>query len=50
MENQSEIARLNKIIEELKAQLGEKSAVKATRTEADTFGPLEVPGDRYWGA
>ncbi|MEO1015484.1 MAG: class II fumarate hydratase [Pseudomonadota bacterium] len=21
-----------------------------TRTESDTFGPLEVPGDRYWGA
>lgn len=20
------------------------------RTEADTFGPLEVPSDRYWGA
>ena len=20
------------------------------RTEADTFGPLEVPADRYWGA
>jgi fumarate hydratase class II len=22
----------------------------ATRTETDTFGPIEVPGDRYWGA
>ena len=22
----------------------------ATRTESDTFGPLEVPVDRYWGA
>ena len=22
----------------------------ATRTETDTFGPLEVPADRYWGA
>ena len=20
------------------------------RTESDTFGPLEVPADRYWGA
>ena len=20
------------------------------RVEADTFGPLEVPADRYWGA
>jgi len=22
----------------------------ATRTETDTFGPVEVPSDRYWGA
>jgi len=22
----------------------------ATRTETDSFGPIEVPGDRYWGA
>ncbi|MFO1169395.1 MAG: class II fumarate hydratase [Hyphomicrobiaceae bacterium] len=22
----------------------------ATRTETDTFGPIEVPGDKYWGA
>ncbi|BDA41039.1 Fumarate hydratase, mitochondrial [Coccomyxa sp. Obi] len=22
----------------------------ATRQESDTFGPLEVPGDKYWGA
>ena len=22
----------------------------ATRTESDTFGPIEVPADRYWGA
>jgi len=22
----------------------------AHRTETDTFGPIEVPGDRYWGA
>src|SRR5882757_6758021 len=21
-----------------------------TRTETDTFGPIEVPADRYWGA
>jgi fumarate hydratase class II len=25
-----------------------KSAIP--RTETDTFGPIEVPGDRYWGA
>ena len=25
-------------------------ASKTTRTETDTFGPIEVPGDRYWGA
>ncbi|EKS35794.1 class II fumarate hydratase [Afipia clevelandensis] len=23
---------------------------KTTRTETDTFGPIEVPGDHYWGA
>ena len=23
---------------------------KATRVETDTFGPVEVPADRYWGA
>ncbi len=23
---------------------------KVTRTESDTFGPIEVPSDRYWGA
>ena len=22
----------------------------ATRTESDSFGPLEVPTDKYWGA
>src|ERR1700690_1336243 len=22
----------------------------ATRTESDSFGPIEVPADRYWGA
>lgn len=27
-----------------------KSAAASTRTESDTFGPLEVPTDRYWGA
>ncbi len=26
------------------------TAKTATRTESDTFGPLEVPADRYWGA
>ncbi len=24
--------------------------VPATRTETDSFGPIEVPADRYWGA
>src|SRR5215218_2698398 len=24
--------------------------VKTTRTETDSFGPLEVPADSYWGA
>ena len=23
---------------------------RATRTETDTFGPIEVPADHYWGA
>ena len=23
---------------------------KATRTETDTFGPIDVPADRYYGA
>src|SRR5687767_12411550 len=23
---------------------------KKTRTETDTFGPIEVPADHYWGA
>ena len=27
-----------------------KVAMTATRTETDSFGPLEVPSDRYWGA
>src|SRR5581483_4422032 len=27
-----------------------KTARPATRTETDTFGPIEVPADRYWGA
>src|SRR3974390_360921 len=22
----------------------------STRTESDSFGPIEVPADRYWGA
>ncbi len=25
-------------------------ATQATRTETDSFGPLEVPADKYWGA
>jgi fumarate hydratase class II len=27
-----------------------KAAASITRTESDTFGPLEVQNDRYWGA
>jgi fumarate hydratase class II len=26
------------------------AAMTATRTESDSFGPLDVPADRYWGA
>lgn len=32
------------------ATLGRSYSQPATRTEKDTFGPLEVPADRYWGA
>jgi len=27
-----------------------EAMMTTTRTETDTFGPIEVPGDRYWGA
>jgi fumarate hydratase class II len=27
-----------------------ESSMTATRTETDSFGPLEVPADKYWGA
>ena len=30
-------------------QRSERSIMK-TRTETDSFGPIEVPADRYWGA
>lgn len=26
------------------------STASSFRTESDTFGPLQVPADRYWGA
>src|SRR3954447_14121904 len=28
----------------------ESPAAQASRTESDTFGPIEVPAERYWGA
>ena len=28
----------------------ETSEIESTRTETDSFGPIEVPADRYWGA
>jgi fumarate hydratase class II len=28
----------------------ERRSTNRTRTETDTFGPIEVPADRYWGA
>src|SRR6478752_9060538 len=28
----------------------ETSGKKSTRSETDSFGPIEVPADRYWGA
>ena len=27
-----------------------RQTMSKTRTETDTFGPIEVPADRYWGA
>jgi fumarate hydratase class II len=30
--------------------LSSKSRRASTRTETDSFGPIEVPADRYWGA
>jgi fumarate hydratase, class II len=30
--------------------LGSRTSGHKTRTETDTFGPIEVPADRYWGA
>jgi fumarate hydratase class II len=27
-----------------------EAMMTTTRTETDTFGPIDVPGDRYWGA
>ena len=27
-----------------------RTPMTATRTETDSFGPLEVPADKYWGA
>ena len=29
---------------------GRKSCPHDTRTETDSFGPIEVPADAYWGA
>jgi fumarate hydratase class II len=31
-------------------RLKESQIMTATRTESDSFGPLEVPTDKYWGA
>src|SRR6201996_9109575 len=28
----------------------DKTSITTTRTETDSFGPIEVPADRYWGA
>lgn len=32
------------------AQSSHPTHSQATRTETDSFGPIEVPSDRYWGA
>ena len=31
-------------------RLQTQSTATSTRTETDTFGPIEVAADRYWGA
>jgi len=33
-----------------KTKLAATAAASATRTETDSFGPIAVPADRYWGA
>jgi fumarate hydratase class II len=33
-----------------RAQIDERRAMTKTRTETDTFGPIEVDASRYWGA
>jgi fumarate hydratase, class II len=32
------------------ARSNSAARAKSTRTETDSFGPIEVPADRYWGA
>src|SRR3954454_4000428 len=32
------------------SSIGMQSTMASTRTETDSFGPIEVPADRYWGA
>ena len=29
---------------------GQSATAGETRTESDTFGPIDVPADRFWGA
>src|SRR4029077_9680285 len=31
-------------------ETGARISMTKTRTETDSFGPIEVPADRYWGA
>ncbi len=33
-----------------KSDMTSKTSKPATRTESDTFGPIEVETDKYWGA
>ncbi|MFL6825705.1 MAG: class II fumarate hydratase, partial [Bradyrhizobium sp.] len=32
------------------ARSAPSSQRKSTRSETDSFGPIDVPADRYWGA
>ncbi len=35
---------------DMRRKFSRKSAMTQTRIETDTFGPIEVPSDHYWGA
>ena len=46
----SAIIAMDGIMASSSRKSGSKAPAKATRTETDSFGPIEVAADRYWGA